>query len=76
VGGDDFIVIVPPRQAERVASALAERFDARVPDLYPPDAAARGYIEVEDRLGVRVRFPLLSVSIGVASTANRWWPPR
>jgi hypothetical protein len=49
-------VIVPPRQAERVPSALVERFDAHVSDLYPPDAAARGYIEVEDRLGSGSRF--------------------
>jgi diguanylate cyclase (GGDEF)-like protein len=73
VGGDDFIVIVPPPEAERVASALATRFDVHAPGLYEADDAARGYIEVEDRKGARVRFPLLSVSIGVASTARRWF---
>jgi diguanylate cyclase (GGDEF)-like protein len=73
LGGDDFVIVVPPNHAEPVASALATRFDAHAPSLYEQDDAERGFVEVEDRRGARVRFPLLSVSIGVASTGRRWF---
>src|SRR5712691_3787528 len=34
VGGDDFVLIVPPEQAEIAASLLVERFDFEAPHLY------------------------------------------
>ncbi|HJP65646.1 MAG TPA: response regulator [Actinomycetota bacterium] len=71
VGGDDFIVIVDPDDAERVAGDLAARFDRIAPTLYDADDAERGYIEMEDRRGGVQQFPMLSVSIGVASTGRR-----
>ena len=71
VGGDDFVAIVPPDAAEAVAAAVVERFDALVPQLYDPDDLARGYIDVVDRRGEPQRFPLLTISVGVTSTANR-----
>jgi diguanylate cyclase (GGDEF)-like protein len=71
VGGDDFIVIVDPDDAERVAGDLAARFDRIAPTLYDAEDAVRGYIEIEDRLGTVSKFPTLSVSIGVASTGRR-----
>jgi diguanylate cyclase (GGDEF)-like protein len=71
VGGDDFIAIVRPAHAEEIAQAVVERFDFEVTSLYDPEDAERGYIEIEDRRGQLRRFPLLSISIGIASTARR-----
>jgi diguanylate cyclase (GGDEF)-like protein len=71
VGGDDFIIIVPPELAEVVAKSLCERFDQHVPLLYDRIDSERGAIEIEDRQGNLRRFPLLTISIGVASTENR-----
>jgi len=71
VGGDDFVLIVPTELAEATASELAARFERSSPQLYDPPDAIKGYIEVEDRRGGVTRFPVLSVSIGVASTQNR-----
>jgi diguanylate cyclase (GGDEF)-like protein len=71
VGGDDFVVVVPPTVAAEVAQAIAERFDEMAPDLYDPEDRARGFIEVIDRRGELQRFPRLSISIGVASTDKR-----
>ena len=68
VGGDDFIAIVGPEVAERAARDLAARFDHLAPLLYDQGDADRGFIRVEDRRGTPTRFPVLSVSIGVAST--------
>jgi diguanylate cyclase (GGDEF)-like protein len=71
VGGDDFLLIVPPGLAEDVAAKLCERFDQQSPFLYDSDDVERGYVEVNDRQGNPRRFPLLTVSVGVASTKNR-----
>ncbi len=71
VGGDDFVVIVDPSEAEPVASQICERFDALVPSLYDADDAEAGSIEVPDRRGVPQKYGPLSLSIGIASTDRR-----
>ena len=71
VGGDDFILIGPPETAEKAAEELVRQFDENTPLLYDRIDAERGFIEVEDRRGNMVRYPLLTISVGVASTSNR-----
>ena len=71
VGGDDFVMIVPPEEAEAVAAHLVGRFDTEAPNLYDSLDAERGTIEVKDRQGNLRRFPLLTLSVGIATTTNR-----
>jgi diguanylate cyclase (GGDEF)-like protein len=71
VGGDDFVAIVPPDVAEEVAKRIVERFEDRIPAFYDQEDLDRGFVEVEDRKGVMQKVPLVSVSVGVASTAKR-----
>jgi diguanylate cyclase (GGDEF)-like protein len=71
VGGDDFVVVTGPATAEVIAKAACERFDALVPDLYTPEDRGVGYIEVADRRGRVHRYGPLSVSIGIATGAER-----
>jgi diguanylate cyclase (GGDEF)-like protein len=71
VGGDDFVILVDPEQAELVAKTLCERFDEQARSLYDIADAERGSIEVRDRQGNLKSFPLLTLSVGVASTENR-----
>jgi diguanylate cyclase (GGDEF)-like protein len=71
VGGDDFIVVLPPEPAERVAGMLCRRFDEQVPMLYDAEDRERGTIEIQDRQGNLRNFPLLTISIGVATTLSR-----
>jgi diguanylate cyclase (GGDEF)-like protein len=71
VGGDDFVVVCAREYAIRVAERLVQRFDAEVPVLYDDADRERGYIEVENRRGELQRFPLLSISIGLATTEKR-----
>ncbi len=71
VGGDDFLLIVPPDLAETVAARLCERFDQEAPLLYDRDDVERGYVELTDRQGSMVKFPLVTVSVGVVSTSSR-----
>jgi diguanylate cyclase (GGDEF)-like protein len=71
VGGDDFVMICPPPIAEGLAEAIVDRLDDLIPGLYDPEDRERGAVEVTDRRGVVRRHPLLSVSVGVATTERR-----
>jgi len=71
VGGDDFVVVCQADDAERVAEQLAERFDREAPELYNEEDRRRGYVEVASRRGEAQRFPIISLSIGVATTTRR-----
>ncbi len=71
VGGDDFVAITAEEAAKAVVEDLIERFDGEVPSLYDPEDAERGWIEIENRRRQLERFPLVSLSVGVASTATR-----
>ncbi len=76
IGGDDFVVLVEPDQTEAVASEIFARFAEVAPSWYDPEDAVRGQIDAEDREGTPRRYPLLTVSIGAASTAVRTFTHR
>jgi diguanylate cyclase (GGDEF)-like protein len=71
VGGDDFVAIVDPESAERVARSICERFDAVRTEFYEPEDLQRGFVRMEDRKGVLQDIPLVGVSVGIASSARR-----
>lgn len=66
VGGDDFVVVCTPEQAEPLCRRVIETFDAAVPAHYDPSDRDRGWLEVTDRRGELRRHTLVAVSIGVA----------
>ncbi len=71
IGGDDFVAILPPEAAEVFSRRVIESFDARILSLYDPEDAGAGMIELEDRQGQLRRFPIVSMSLGIASNAQR-----
>ncbi len=71
VGGDDFVIVCSSELAAAVAERVIAEFDARVGELYDPVDRERGSIEVVDRRGETQRFPLITVSIGIATTERR-----
>ncbi|MDQ1712470.1 MAG: hypothetical protein QOE45_1920 [Frankiaceae bacterium] len=71
IGGDDFVVVCLPEQAEELAARVVDVFDSSAPRLHDGGDANRGYIEITDRQGKARRFPLVSVSIGIAMSGNR-----
>lgn len=71
IGGDDFVLVAPAEDAEAVCQKTIELFDRGVAGLYEPADAANGYIEVEDRRRERIRYPLLTISLGVGSSGER-----
>ncbi|MEY2422040.1 MAG: hypothetical protein QOI95_2107 [Acidimicrobiaceae bacterium] len=71
VGGDDFVLLVPEPRAEVTAARIVASFDAVVPALYDSTDAKRGRIEVAARDGSVRRCPLLTISMGIATTRTR-----
>lgn len=71
IGGDDFVVISTPAQADVLCREIISRFDAAAPLFYDAEARRRGYITGVDRRGQPASFPLLSLSIVVVSSAKR-----
>jgi diguanylate cyclase (GGDEF)-like protein len=71
IGGDDFVVICDPSVAAVVAADIIERFDRETPELYDEPDRRRGGITVVDRTNRPHDYPVVSVSIGVATTARR-----
>jgi diguanylate cyclase (GGDEF)-like protein len=65
VGGDDFVMLAAPDEAERLADHIAHRFDELAPLLYEPEDRARGYLEVRDRRRRLRRIPFSTISIGI-----------
>ena len=71
VGGDDFVVICSPEQVDVLTSRCIKLFDEGVELLHDPQDVAAGFMSIVDRQGSERRFPLVSVSIGVAMTGRR-----
>jgi diguanylate cyclase (GGDEF)-like protein len=71
IGGDDFVAILPPDKAEEFAQQVIASFDRQVPGLYDSVEAADGFIRVEDLGGLSKRYPLISISLGIASDSHR-----
>ena len=71
IGGDDFVVLCNPSAAEDIAAEVVARFDASIRRLYDTVDAERGYVEVRDRRGAPTRYPIMTVSIGIATNSHR-----
>ncbi|MEX0592253.1 MAG: response regulator [Nitriliruptoraceae bacterium] len=70
VGGDDFVLIGPPKRAESIAATVCTRFDALAPSLYDDADQEQGGIVITDRRGVPQRFGFMALSIGIAVNAH------
>jgi diguanylate cyclase (GGDEF)-like protein len=71
IGGDDFALMAAPARADEIAAAIAARFDALAPKFYNREDRLRGRIISKDRAGNAVEFPLMSLSIAVATNEKR-----
>jgi diguanylate cyclase (GGDEF)-like protein len=71
VGGDDFVVVVAPGVAQDTAERIIQRFDVEIRTLYDAPDLDRGFIQVEDRQGNPQDFPVVTISLGIATTGTR-----
>jgi len=65
VGGDDFVAVTQPPDADGLAGRIVAEFDARILEQYEPLDRRRGYIELPDRTGRLRRFPPVSLTVAV-----------
>ena len=70
-GGDDFVVICDYKFWENCAQRLIETFDGGIHRFYNPTDSQNGYIESKNRQGQRQKFPLMSISVAVATNHHR-----
>jgi diguanylate cyclase (GGDEF)-like protein len=71
IGGDDFIYITRPDHFEPLCQYFCTTFDSQVGSLYNEVDRNQGYIEVTNRRDEMQRFPLMTMSIGVATNERR-----
>jgi diguanylate cyclase (GGDEF)-like protein len=71
IGGDDFLFLVDLDTFEDCCQTVIERFDAGITKFYRDEHVRTGCIESINRQGQRMRFPLMSVSIGVVTSDQR-----
>jgi diguanylate cyclase (GGDEF)-like protein len=68
IGGDDFVVLTAPDDAEPLGEAILDWFNQASRELYDNEDRERGYVEVLNRRHVIERFPLMSLTIAMVST--------
>jgi diguanylate cyclase (GGDEF)-like protein len=77
VGGDDFVVVCHPDQVRQIAEQAGREFERAIEEIYDPEDARRGYLELVDRRGNVQQPRLVTISVGVAlSTARPYTDPR
>jgi GGDEF domain-containing protein len=71
IGGDDFIFIIPYDSIAEICGEITSIFDLLVPYQYSEPDRRAGYFFGKDRRGVLDRVPLMTLSIGVVTNAQR-----
>ncbi|MBK5938370.1 EAL domain-containing protein [Halochromatium roseum] len=64
VGGDDFVILFEDDDWEARCRRILATFEAQAPGFYNATDRENGGLWGEDRLGTRVFFPFLSLSLG------------
>ncbi len=68
IGGDDFVFIMDIDHIEDVAIEIISDFDKGIPAFYDEEDRNRGFIESIDRGGIKRRFSIMCISIGITHT--------
>ncbi|MGX7674733.1 GGDEF domain-containing response regulator [Plantactinospora sp. DSM 117369] len=66
IGGDDFVIVCAPEQVRPLTERAVVDFEKTADELYDPEDAKRGYVELKDRRGNIQRAHLVTLSIGVS----------
>lgn len=68
IGGDDFIVITGPHQAEEISSQIIKALDEQLPMFHGKKDFSAGCYSAMNRKGELETFCLLSISVGIVNT--------
>jgi GGDEF domain-containing protein len=70
VGGDDFVIVTTPANAEAICGNVVACFDEGIRAFYTPTDVERGGIDAVDRQGRQTFVPLIAISIAVVCMAR------
>lgn len=70
IGGDDFIVIAGPDNYVCICERIIALFDESIPGYYDPEDRQQGFIVSTDRNNNVQKFPFITISLAVISTAQ------
>ncbi len=70
IGGDDFIVLTTPEHYTAICERVIKLFDESIPGYYDPEDKKQGYIVSVDRNNMVQKFPIMTISLAVISTAQ------
>lgn len=71
LGNGTFSIITVPERAETLARSIIRLFDEGIRQFYSAGDAERGCVTTFDRRGGMIDNPIMTVSVGIASNANR-----
>lgn len=71
VGGDDFVMITVPERVNNICEGIIEDFDKKILELYTKEDRDNGFIITTNRLGQRMSFPIISISLAVVTNEHR-----
>lgn len=67
IGGDDFIVVVEPREAKKMCQTILKEFDLCSLNFYSEEDRQRGFFTGKDRSGITRNFPLITMTIAIVT---------
>jgi DNA-binding response OmpR family regulator len=70
VVGPDFVMTASPERVKAICERMITRFDDEIGTLYNYKHRKQGYIEITDDVGEQRQVPLMSISIGVLTSAD------
>lgn len=71
IGGDDFVLMVPLEDMEKIGATIVAKFDAGAPLFYSKEDQEQGGIVVAARNGKLRKFPMVSISMGGLALKRR-----
>jgi diguanylate cyclase (GGDEF)-like protein len=71
IGGDDFVFICDDNKADAISQRIIDEFDKLSPGFYNDEDRQAGFIMGVDRQGNVIKAGLVSISIGIVSSASQ-----
>lgn len=67
IGGDDFVIIAEPKQAEEISRETIRVFDEQITRFYSERDREKGFIIARDRHGIHRKYPLMTITIAIVT---------
>jgi diguanylate cyclase (GGDEF)-like protein len=71
LGADHFAFVTTPDKYEKISQEIISSFDEQIRHHYEDEDLKHGYILSKDRKGNIDRFPIMTISIGIATNTAR-----